>query len=56
MTPEDLLMRLPRWVGPWTRWSAAWANRGPWWLPRWLRLVPLRLAVLVVRAYAWGRP
>lgn len=48
---RELMARLPRWHGPFVNWSARFANRGPSWLPHWMRKLPLHFGVLVVRLY-----
>jgi hypothetical protein len=51
---RDLQARLPRWLGPFTNWSARFANCAPRWLPRSVRMVPLNLACAVVALYVRG--
>jgi len=40
------------WIAPFTRWSCQWALHGPTWLPRLVRRVPLKIALLVMRHVA----
>lgn len=51
---RELMARLPRWLGPFTNWATAWANRGPRWLPLAVRKLPLRLACCITMVYGRG--
>lgn len=51
---RELQARLPRWLGPLLNWSARFATRGPRWLSRGVRVLPLHLSCAVVTLYARG--
>jgi len=51
---RELLGRLPRWHGPFVNWSARFVNRGPSWLPFWLRKLPLHFGCAVAKLYVKG--
>lgn len=49
---RELLARLPRWW-PWlVTQGVQFANHGPRWVPLFVRMVPLNLALLVASFYA----
>ncbi len=51
MRPQDL--HLPSFLPGWTDWAVKLANWGPGWVPRPVRLLPLRLAFVVVQVCIW---
>jgi hypothetical protein len=50
MTNEDLVQRSTQWSRGPVNAACRFACQGPAWLPRWVRVVPLRILALVVEA------
>lgn len=51
---RELRERLPRWLEPFTNWSAKFAVRGPRWVPRPIRWLPLHFSAGVMVLYVRG--